>query len=802
MKKTILQIFTALAISLSVGYAQSPYPLIKIDSVQWVNPQKLADPTANTLPNYISPTFKDSIYRDTVRFEGIVATNPRIYGLSTSRKAAYIQRKGGGPWSGVLVMCEPSGTGATLTQLISETKFYDNFVVGFPVRVTGVFRDFQGETQLNLIRNNVNFDNSVEQLSLTKDTLVYTTIQANQLMTGNPNTGWVQQKVTAEQWEGTLVNIPNVTVYSAQISGNRTFWSVIDDQGNVLDVRDMSAYYRRDDNEDTVPKIANTFQAPPVGTRLEYIRGIVTEYAASGVQRYGIIPLYPNDVKVCTSCPPTVKYIRRTPTIVTANDTTTLVFEVTVGDTTLKNNTLYYKVNNGTIDSAVVTSVQGFPNTYSARIMPQANESLVTFWLKAIDNKNRETFFPDPLTIGRTYLTTVNGVNSITTLQRSVTNSLSTIWDGDSITSMDVRGIVTGRNFVAGTTNLTTIQAGTGANSAIFVQRATNNDAMADWVVGDSVQITSAMVRENFNVTTLYNIRGNKISSGNTLPAYQMNVPADSLQFNKVAFARQWEGVLMKWDNAFVTNTNPDAPSNFEEFSFNRDSAATIGIRVDDMNATLRGLNSKLKKGMKMNFVQGPLYFSFGNFKLIPRGLADLDLSAIDTLAPVITVLGNNPDTITVGDSYTDAGATATDNKDGDITAKIVKTGSVDTAAAGTYTIWYKATDAWGNSDSASRTVIVKDTSVGLNKNELIFAQINLFPNPASQVLNIQAKFIQTVPVTVTIIDLLGKTHFTKTYTDKTFADAIQTDAISNGIYFVNFNNANGSRTFKLILNK
>jgi hypothetical protein len=99
-------------------------------------------------------------------------------------------------------------------------------------------------------------------------------------------------------------------------------------------------------------------------------------------------------------------------------------------------------------------------------------------------------------------------------------------------------------------------------------------------------------------------------------------------------------------------------------------------------------------------------------------------------------------------------------------------------------------------------TVIVKDTSVGLNKNELIFAQINLFPNPASQVLNIQAKFIQTVPVTVTIIDLLGKTHFTKTYTDKTFADAIQTDAISNGIYFVNFNNANGSRTFKLILNK
>ncbi len=41
--------------------------------------------------------------------------------------------------------------------------------------------------------------------------------------------------------------------------------------------------------------------------------------------------------------------------------------------------------------------------------------------------------------------------------------------------------------------------------------------------------------------------------------------------------------------------------------------------------------------------------------------------STLDTTAPVITVNGSNPVNLTVGDSYTDAGATATDNIDGTV---------------------------------------------------------------------------------------------------------------------------------------
>ena len=61
-----------------------------------------------------------------------------------------------------------------------------------------------------------------------------------------------------------------------------------------------------------------------------------------------------------------------------------------------------------------------------------------------------------------------------------------------------------------------------------------------------------------------------------------------------------------------------------------------------------------------------------------------------------------------LGDTYTDAGATATDLS-GDIT--VVTTGSVDTDTVGTYTLTYTATDPSDNSTTGTRTVNVVDTT-------------------------------------------------------------------------------------------
>jgi len=79
-----------------------------------------------------------------------------------------------------------------------------------------------------------------------------------------------------------------------------------------------------------------------------------------------------------------------------------------------------------------------------------------------------------------------------------------------------------------------------------------------------------------------------------------------------------------------------------------------------------------------------------------------------DTVPPEITLIGPATVTVQLGASYVDAGATATDNVDGDITDRIAVDNPVDTSVAGTYTVTYRVTDQAGNSTVATRTVIVQ----------------------------------------------------------------------------------------------
>ena len=80
---------------------------------------------------------------------------------------------------------------------------------------------------------------------------------------------------------------------------------------------------------------------------------------------------------------------------------------------------------------------------------------------------------------------------------------------------------------------------------------------------------------------------------------------------------------------------------------------------------------------------------------------------AADTTAPVITLNSDSIVYLKTGDTYSEAGAAATDVDDDDITVKTE--GMVDTGTAGEYVVTYTATDAAGNSTSATRKVIVVD---------------------------------------------------------------------------------------------
>lgn len=79
-----------------------------------------------------------------------------------------------------------------------------------------------------------------------------------------------------------------------------------------------------------------------------------------------------------------------------------------------------------------------------------------------------------------------------------------------------------------------------------------------------------------------------------------------------------------------------------------------------------------------------------------------------DTVKPVITLTGSASMSIVQGSSFTDPGATASDNRDGNITSKIVVSGSVNTGTVGTYILSYNVKDAAGNAATTlTRSVTV-----------------------------------------------------------------------------------------------
>ena len=85
------------------------------------------------------------------------------------------------------------------------------------------------------------------------------------------------------------------------------------------------------------------------------------------------------------------------------------------------------------------------------------------------------------------------------------------------------------------------------------------------------------------------------------------------------------------------------------------------------------------------------------------------DFGQPDSNPPTIQLRGDATVNVTIDAAYTDAGATAADIEDGDITSRIVVVNPVDTTVLGSYTVTYSVTDLSGNAAApVSRTVNVQ----------------------------------------------------------------------------------------------
>jgi len=156
-------------------------------------------------------------------------------------------------------------------------------------------------------------------------------------------------------------------------------------------------------------------------------------------------------------------------------------------------------------------------------------------------------------------------------------------------------------------------------------------------------------------------------------------------------------------------------------------------------------------------------------------------VNVVDTTAPVITLAGDNPITIEVGSSFTDPGATATDNYDSSVT--VTTTGSVDVNTLGSYTITYSATDSSSNTASTTRTVNVVDTTAPVitlaGDNPITIEGGGSFTDPGATATD---NYDTTVTVTTTgsvDVNTLGSYTITYSATDSSGNTATTTRTVN-----------------------
>jgi hypothetical protein len=79
----------------------------------------------------------------------------------------------------------------------------------------------------------------------------------------------------------------------------------------------------------------------------------------------------------------------------------------------------------------------------------------------------------------------------------------------------------------------------------------------------------------------------------------------------------------------------------------------------------------------------------------------------LTNIAPLITIEGSMTFTLNVGEVFSDPGALAFDNEDGDLSSIVITISDVDNTIAGNYQVEYRVTDSGGLTSTVTRTVTV-----------------------------------------------------------------------------------------------
>jgi subtilisin-like proprotein convertase family protein len=142
-----------------------------------------------------------------------------------------------------------------------------------------------------------------------------------------------------------------------------------------------------------------------------------------------------------------------------------------------------------------------------------------------------------------------------------------------------------------------------------------------------------------------------------------------------------------------------------------------------------------------------------------------ISMPGLDSSPPVISINGDSTVVLNQGDTYTELGASASDETDGPLTVTV--DGTVDTSVPGTSVVTYTATDTAGNVATASRSIEVRDVTPPdislIGANPLAVEAGSEFTDPGATAFDAVDGALPALPDVVVDPSVTGS--FTITYT-------------------------------------
>ena len=731
------------------------YPLIDIYDLQYKDDAALA--AEDDLSNYNG---------DTVRIQGVVTYNPCDYALSSSgsRMGTFLQDPDGGPFTGVHVLIDWPAIGFTdLESLNDATLFVDNFQLGNIVECTGIVSTFEGFTQFLLLP---------EETSIIGFGTVPTATTAgiDEFMYSDGAGGQILNTLEGEKYEGMYVELTNVYVTDVTPSGLRWFWYLQDAAGNKIQVRDLSGHFRNDEYDDECilwaggaageSNTPDPFTPPAIGTNLSFVRGVIIEYVSE--TEYGIAPLSLSDIGPSLASPPVITDITRNPVMATSIENVTISASIIDIDGTVAFAELLYSygIGNTGFSSEPMVNVGG--DIWEGIIpAPGFDSTYVNFYISATDNDGNNINIPAP-TAPNIYIVYDDGINSIVQIQNSPFSTGTSIWANDSLATLDIEAIVTSTTETYDL-GLVAVQEGSSPYQGIFI-KSVPGDGTDGLFRGDMIHITSGKVVEEFGVTKLSGITYTLMSQMNALPAFVTGLDPLDVDAKIYASTEPYEGMLVKFDNAFVTSNNADAAAGgvFGEWRINSTNTPEIGMRCDDYSYEIPAEfgPDTLTLGEELVYIQGLMYYSFGNWKLLPRDKNDIDgynttypnsIVSFNLVSPIASgiidqVAGTINLEVPFGTDLTSLVPTI------DITGQYVDPASGQTQNFISPVIYTSYSPV--NYDPKPYTVTVSFAS-GIDL--LNLSEINVYPNPTTDYLAVEIDASSGMQVSLEIKDLEGR---------------------------------------------